>query len=221
MLINQSWKYKIDDNIDFIEVSWDIDVLIIDFNKNWDIKRNINITWWAKVDYRLWFVWENIFNINFELLDKQSDLNISSLSFSKNNEIVDWNLSVNLLSENTYSDTEINAICFDWWVINISGDVYIDYGSYKSEWYLQQRTLFLSDRASSSLTPKLDVACNDVKASHWASISKLDEVTKFYLLTRWLSLSQINELMVSWYITNFLDWTNYDSLKNEFFDYIY
>lgn len=220
MKIFEDWIYYINNSEQYIEVLDWKNILIIDFLVNNETKRYIKISCPANINYNLWIVWKNNFDIKIDILSWESCVNIKSLSFSKNKEEINWNLSINLLNKEIYSNTEIIWLCDDWWVINISWNVFIDFDSYKSEWYLNQKTVFLTDNWTSNITPTLNVSCNDVKASHWASISKLNEFDKFYICSKWIDLKSYYNLIISSYINNFNENLNNENISNKFFDYI-
>jgi Fe-S cluster assembly protein SufD len=61
---------------------------------------------------------------------------------------------------------------------------------------LRQSVLLLGDHAEISLVPRLDVACDQVHATHAAKIDKLDPSFAFYLASRGLSPLQSQKLWI-------------------------
>ncbi|NBU97002.1 MAG: Fe-S cluster assembly protein SufD, partial [Spirochaetia bacterium] len=53
--------------------------------------------------------------------------------------------------------------------------------------------------------PKLEVFADDVKCSHGATMSEINEDQLFYLMSRGLSLSDSRHLIVEGFITEILD----------------
>ncbi|MBS8121813.1 SufD family Fe-S cluster assembly protein [Candidatus Vampirococcus lugosii] len=220
MKIFEDGIYYINNSEQYIEVLDGKNILIIDFLVNNETKRYIKISCPANINYNLGIVGKNNFDIKIDILSGESCVNIKSLSFSKNKEEINGNLSINLLNKEIYSNTEIIGLCDDGGVINISGNVFIDFDSYKSEGYLNQKTVFLTDNGTSNITPTLNVSCNDVKASHGASISKLNEFDKFYICSKGIDLKSYYNLIISSYINNFNENLNNENISNKFFDYI-
>lgn len=58
------------------------------------------------------------------------------------------------------------------------------------------RTLLLAPRATANLKPNLQIIADDVKCSHGAAISDLEEDQLFYLQTRGIDLQTAREALV-------------------------
>jgi Fe-S cluster assembly protein SufD len=63
--------------------------------------------------------------------------------------------------------------------------------------YQLNKNLILSPRAQSFSKPNLEIFADDVKASHGATVSQLDEAQLFYLKTRGLSDDEARALLIS------------------------
>jgi len=127
-----------------------------------------------------------------------------------------WDLHHNKCSANLH----IVTLYWDWWNAHIDGWVNIHPGIVKAEWHLLEENIIVWEWVTIKTLPMLDVRSNDVKASHWARIEKLNAIKQFYLESKWLPKEQAKKLMIWWYIESLLSHINDEekvkSLKEEY-----
>lgn len=70
-------------------------------------------------------------------------------------------------------------------------------GCQKTDSFLECHSILLGRNASSSNLPSLEIEANDVKASHSASVRRLDEEEVFYLKSRGISETEARRILVS------------------------
>ena len=68
-----------------------------------------------------------------------------------------------------------------------NGHVLVQDGAIKTEAYMTNRNILLTDKAHVDTRPFLEIYNDDVKCSHGSTIGQLDELAKFYLQTRGIS----------------------------------
>ena len=68
-----------------------------------------------------------------------------------------------------------------------NGHVLVQDGAVKTEAYMTNRNILLTDKAHVDTRPFLEIYNDDVKCSHGSTIGQLDELAKFYLQTRGIS----------------------------------
>ncbi len=122
--------------------------------------------------------------------------NIWALRCSINAHLLHSNCSASIHIVTLYSDQSNAHI--DWWVI-IHPDII------KAEWHLLEENIIIGEKVTLKTLPMLDVRSNDVKASHWARIERLDPQKLFYLQSKWLPNTVSKKLMITWYIKNILE----------------
>lgn len=156
-------------------------------------------------------------NINFRYLILSSD-GESDISFDIEAENVKWdifaiffgdnantsNISVNISSSNSH----INVLTLSFiqtdskfdinWVIKLWKNVS------NSQWHLLEKNIILGSKAKIKSIPRLDVYSNDVKATHWLSIDRINKEEMFYLNSKWLDQSISKEMIIKWYLQNIL-----------------
>lgn len=76
------------------------------------------------------------------------------------------------------------------------GLIRVDKGAQLTDAYQTNRNLLLSETAKATSLPNLEIAADDVRCSHGATIGQVDEGQLFYLMARGLSREQAERLLV-------------------------
>ncbi len=95
---------------------------------------------------------------------------------------------------------------------SFAGKIYIHPEAQKTEAYQLNHNLLLSEGALANARPNLEIFADDVKASHGATVSRVDEQQLFYLLSRGITRAAAKELLVRGFIQEVLDQIPYPSL---------
>jgi Fe-S cluster assembly protein SufD len=86
-----------------------------------------------------------------------------------------------------------------------SGLIKVEEGAQKTDAYQQNRNLVLSRTARADSIPNLEIAANDVRCTHGATISQVEEEHLFYLQTRGLPRSEAQNLIVEGFFRPVID----------------
>ena len=81
--------------------------------------------------------------------------------------------------------------------------------------YQLNNNLLLSTGAIANSKPNLEIFADDVKASHGATVSQLNEDQLFYLETRGLSPIEAREMLLNAYAQEIIQEIPYRSLKEQ------
>ncbi len=84
--------------------------------------------------------------------------------------------------------------------VEIDGWIDIEKNIQKAVGHLLEENIVLGDQVKIKTLPVLNVKSNDVQASHWAKIDRLDDKKMFYMQSRWISNQEAKRLIVEWYI---------------------
>lgn len=93
-------------------------------------------------------------------------------------------------------EVEIRVVVEDGGMADLKGMIKIAKQVKGIESFLRYKVLLLGERAIVNVTPQLEIESNEVKASHAASIGRVDEEQLFYLMSRGLSRPEAIELIV-------------------------
>lgn len=93
------------------------------------------------------------------------------------------------------------------------GRIQIDANARQTDSYLQDRVLHLNKGVKSNSIPSLFIDNNDVKASHGATVSRLNDDSLFYLRSRGLSRPKAEELIVQGFLADVVRRLPHEGLK--------
>lgn len=88
---------------------------------------------------------------------------------------------------------------------SFEGKIYVHPEAQKTEAYQLNHNLLLSEGAIANAKPNLEIFADDVKASHGATMSQVDDEQLFYLQSRGLTQEQARQLLIQSFIQEILD----------------
>lgn len=103
---------------------------------------------------------------------------------------------MNHKARNTKSRSDVRGALRDGAKLAPHGNVKIDKEARASDAFLTEHILLLDSGAEADPVPALEIATNDVKAGHAASVSHVDEEQVFYLQARGLDESEARKMIV-------------------------
>lgn len=104
------------------------------------------------------------------------------------------------MAQNTYGRVVIKGVSMNGARVSIDGMVIIEEGAEKTDSFLEMRMLLLDKKSSAIVEPKLEIKNNNVKASHAATVGKIDEEELFYLKSRGVSEIEAKKLVVEGFL---------------------
>ncbi len=99
-----------------------------------------------------------------------------------------FNITTNSIhvEESSVNDILVKGALKDYATSSYFGSIVIDKNAQKSDSYLADHVLLLSEDVKANSIPSLRIDANDVRATHGATITQLDEEQLFYLMSRGL-----------------------------------
>ncbi len=88
---------------------------------------------------------------------------------------------------------------------SFEGQIYVDKVAQKTDSYQLSKHLLIGEDSKGFSKPNLEVFADDVKASHGATVSMLDEESLFYLTSRGIAKQTAEALLKRSFLTFFLD----------------
>jgi Fe-S cluster assembly protein SufD len=88
-------------------------------------------------------------------------------------------------------------------------------GAQRTDAYQTNRNLILSDKARADSLPNLEIAADDVRCSHAATVGQLDEEEIFYLLSRGIPKAEAIRLVIFGFFGEVLDQLQLDEVRRE------
>jgi Fe-S cluster assembly protein SufD len=99
---------------------------------------------------------------------------------------------------------------------SFEGKIYVHPIAQKTEAYQLNHNLILSDAAIANAKPNLEIFADDVKASHGATMSEVDDEQLFYLQSRGISKESARSLLIRGFIQEIIDQIPYASIRDDF-----
>jgi FeS assembly protein SufB len=112
----------------------------------------------------------------------------------------DQRYSINSLSDHaalsTNAETMVKGVLTDQSRVEFDGMIRVRPGAQQTASFLSAHALLLSQKARAELIPGLEIAANEVSASHGATSGQIDEEQLFYLMVRGISRPEAERIIV-------------------------
>lgn len=172
-------------------------------------EKHIQITW--NSDVNLFFlVYDANIKLIIDIIDEKCSVSCAAIVVSAWKIPSNIDFAVSLKASYTKADVYALSLLGNNAKASVNGGVVIDSNIIQAEGYLAEENLLLGEKIQIKTLPMLDVRSNDVKASHGATISRLDEQKLFYLTAKWLPKATAEQLMIQSYIQKALDHAKID-----------
>lgn len=105
-------------------------------------------------------------------------------------------LTIHHRAPRTVARTSLRGTSADQAKLTLTGRIIIDPECPQANSFLEERILLLSPNARGETVPELEILTDDVRCSHAASLSTIDQNQLFYLQSRGISDAQATQLLV-------------------------
>ncbi|MEW5958031.1 MAG: SufD family Fe-S cluster assembly protein, partial [Chloroflexota bacterium] len=99
-----------------------------------------------------------------------------------------------------------------------TGLIKIEPSAQQTNSYLKNENLILASTARADSIPSLEIDANDVRASHGATISKIDEEYIFYLMSRGISRNTAVRMVVEGFFHKVFDRMYNERVREKLFN---
>jgi Fe-S cluster assembly protein SufD len=113
---------------------------------------------------------------------------------------IDYDTTQEHAAPDTTSDLAFRGILRDRARAVWSGMIRVDPPAQRTDAFQENRNLLLNDGAHADAIPGLEIEANDVRCTHAATVSKIDEEQVFYLRTRGLERSEAERLLIGGFL---------------------
>ncbi len=135
-------------------------------------------------------------DLNAQLLGAGANSDMLGLYFAGDDQHFDHNTRQDHIAPNTRSDLLYKGALEGRSRTVFRGIIKVYEGAQRTDAYQTNRNLILSDHARADSLPNLEIAADDVRCSHGATVGQLDEEVLFYLMSRGLDRRQAERLVV-------------------------
>lgn len=137
-------------------------------------------------------------------------------SLASNEKKKEYQISLCHHAPNTYGDMDNYGVVKSHSSLIIDGIGKIEKGNYQSDTHQTNKIIVFDDGCIAEANPYLYIDEYDVKASHGASVGKIDEDHLYYLQSRGLTKQDAMHLVTYGYFLPVLNFIHVDSLKDRF-----
>jgi len=135
-------------------------------------------------------------DLNAQMLGPGSSSEMLGLAFADGDQHFDSCTSQDHVSPNAFSDLLFKGALDDRSRSVFRGIIRVHPKAQQSDAYQTNRNLLLSEAASADTLPNLEIAADDVKCSHGATVGQLDDESLFYLMSRGIPQDKAERLVV-------------------------
>lgn len=144
-------------------------------------------------------------SLKIQLREEGASAELYGLAQLKGDTQAHFHALVEHAAPNTTSRQHFKSVLEDQSRFSFEGKIYVHPQAQKTAAYQLNNNLILSDEATANAKPNLQVFADDVKASHGATVGRLDEEELFYLRSRGLDLEQARGWLVNGFCKEILD----------------
>jgi len=135
-------------------------------------------------------------DVTSHLLGPGSDSEMLALWFGGRDQHFDYHTLQHHAAPHAHSDLLFKGALTDRAESVFRGLIRVDEDAQLTDAYQTNRNLLLSDDCKATTLPSLEIAADDVRCSHGATVGQVDEHQLFYLTSRGLTREQAERLLV-------------------------
>ena len=144
-------------------------------------------------------------NVESRLLGEGATSEMLGVLFGDGTQHFDYHTLQEHAAPNTTSDLLYKGALKDKARSVFAGLIRADYGAQKTNAFQLNRNLILSEGARADSMPKLEIMANDLRCTHGASTSRLNDEQIFYLMSRGLPRATAVRMMVDGFFGEIFD----------------
>lgn len=153
----------------------------------------------------LWTGQETSLSYNILLSGNGAKITLLALLLGKDMSKLDLKINIYHQKPGTLSKIIVKGALYGSANINFNGLVKIEPGAKEADASLAANILLLSDKAKAEVVPSLEISENNIKAGHAVTISRINDIELFYLMSRGLSEKTSKSLIVQGFLSSILN----------------
>lgn len=157
-------------------------------------------------------------NYHYELIESGANVSLRLAAFVKDHDKKHYTVSMEHLAPYTTGTMDNYGIVKDEATLIIDGIGTIKKGNHQSSSHQTNKIIVFDPKCSAKANPYLYIDEYDVKASHGASVGKIDEDHLYYLQSRGLAKQDAMHLVTYGYFLPVIEYIKNDELKQQFHD---
>ncbi len=141
--------------------------------------------------------------INFHtVIGNNAKANIYAIYFANRTQDFDFQIKSEFVGRDCCGETIVRGVALDSANVTVDGVIEIDQNAINSDAKLSEKGLLLSKKATIRNLPVLKINTDNTRASHNASVAKINENDLFYLESRGLDKNLSSRLIIDSFLAN-------------------
>ena len=141
---------------------------------------------------------------------------MSGFYFADDHQHLDHDTQQNHLAPHTTSDLLFKGAVKDAARSVWQGLIYVAPGAQGTDGYQANRNLVLNSGAQADSIPGLEIMANEVRCTHGATVSRMDEEQIFYMRTRGVPRKEAERLLIEGFFAEILDRIPFEKIRERF-----
>jgi len=141
---------------------------------------------------------------------------MSGFYFADGQQHLDHDTQQNHFAPNTTSDLLYKGALIEQSRSVWQGMIYVGPGAQKTDGYQANRNLVLSKQARADSIPGLEILADDVRCTHGATVSQLEEEPIYYLMTRGLPRPEAERMVIDGFFAPIMDRIPFEGVRQRF-----
>ena len=153
---------------------------------------------------------------DIDLRGEGAEGRMSGFYFADGQQHLDHDTQQNHFAVNTTSDLLYKGALIDQSRSVWQGMIYVGPGAQQSDGYQANRNLVLSKQARADSIPGLEIMADDVRCTHGATVSQLEEEPIYYLMTRGLERREAERMVIDGFFAPIMDRIPFEGVRQRF-----
>jgi Fe-S cluster assembly protein SufD len=153
---------------------------------------------------------------DIDLKGEGAEGRMSGFFFADRHQHFDHDTQQNHFAANTTSDLLYKGALIENSRSVWQGMIYVAPGAQKSDGYQANRNLVLSKQARADSIPGLEIMADDVRCTHGATVSQLEDEPIYYLMTRGLPRNEAQRMVIDGFFGQIMERIPFDGVKQRF-----
>ncbi|TQV87507.1 Fe-S cluster assembly protein SufD [Aliikangiella coralliicola] len=145
---------------------------------------------------------------------QNAECNLTGIYLPANEQTIDYHTNIEHRVPHCNTNEVFRGIIADKASATFNGKIHIFQDAQKSDAFLNNKNLLLTNQAEVNTKPELEIYADDVKCAHGATIAKLDEKAVYYLQTRGINQRQAKKMLSIGFIQELLNNIQLEPVKS-------
>jgi len=155
----------------------------------------------------------NRFDINLRHLEENAQVNLNGVYLPRHSACVDFHTNIEHRAAHCQSDEVFRGIVDDEASATFNGKIHIFPGAQKSDAYMNNKNLLLTNRAEVNTKPELEIYADDVKCAHGATVAQLDNKAVYFMQSRGIDKTTARKMLSIGFVKALLENIKHQPLR--------